>query len=263
MTVGPLLSEEDGPPVEVIGGRPGTPPGIVLVCEHASNRLPVGLDLGVTQDVLDSHAAWDPGALAVARLLAGRLDAPLVAARFSRLVVDCNRPPDARDAITTQTEVHAIPGNANLSAEQRDARVREIYLPFHACLDEQLTLASRARLRPTLVTIHSFNPTWHGQPRTVQLGLLHDSDSRLADAMLPRAEAITGLRTERNQPYAPTDGVTHTLQRHALPAGLANVMIEIRNDLIAAPGSQQRVADGLADLILRAGAMISDNHPSD
>jgi len=238
-----------GPAVEIVGqhsqGR------FVLACEHASNLVPDSIQLGVDASVLDSHAAWDPGAVMVARRLAERLDATLVAARFSRLVCDCNRPPDADDFCTVRTEIHAIPGNAGLTQAERAARSAALYTPFHDCLAGQIERRLDAGIRPILVTIHSFTPIWNGVPRAVELGLLHDRDPLLVDALLPHVMAFTGLRAARNQPYGPEHGVTHTLQRHALPLQLPNTMIEIRNDLIATPETQQRIADGLADLLVR------------
>jgi len=105
---------------------------------------------------------------------------------------------------------------------------------------------------PALVTVHSFTPVYHGRRRAVELGILHDDDSRLADAMLARAPAHTAMRTGRNDPYGPEDGVTHTLRRHALPRGLPNVMLEIRNDLIATPADQDRAAAALCALLAAA-----------
>src|SRR4051794_3028810 len=73
---------------------------IVIVCDHASNRIPAHLrDLGLAPDDLVRHIAWDPGALGVSRSLARRLDAPLVHSRVSRLVLDCNREPGLFDSV--------------------------------------------------------------------------------------------------------------------------------------------------------------------
>ncbi len=85
---------------------------VLLVCEHASQRLPERIgSLGLSPDALSSHIAWDPGALAVCRLLSAALDATLVYQRFSRLVYDCNRPPEAESAMPQTSEIFAIPGN--------------------------------------------------------------------------------------------------------------------------------------------------------
>ena len=171
----PDQSEGYGPAVEVEFADHGAP--ALLVCEHASNHVPEVLaGLGAAPETLTSHAAWDPGALALARALAVRLKAPLVAGRISRLVYDLNRDPSAPGAIPPQSEVHAIPGNKDLSAEARQARIDLVYAPFHNRL-----AAERAR-RPdlrALVTVHSFTPVYHGKTRPVEIGLLHGKDKRL------------------------------------------------------------------------------------
>lgn len=242
-----LLTVMDGPSVEVLNmsGRGA----FLVVCEHASNRLPVALgDLGLSPDLLRSHIAWDPGAMPVARALARLLDSPLVAGRFSRLAYDCNRPPEAPDAVAARSEVFDVPGNADLGDEERRGRADEIYAPFRE------TLAAEMRRRPdaAMVTVHSFTPVYKGVARAVELGVLHDADARLADAVLPRAATATGLRTERNQPYGPADGVTHTLKEHALPAGALNVMLEIRNDLLSDEASCDAMAAALAPALTAA-----------
>ena len=222
---------------------------MALVCEHASARIPDAYDgLGLAEETRLSHAAWDPGALAVAEGLSRRLDAPLVAGVVSRLVYDLNRPPESPTAMPEVSEVHRIPGNTGLTQADRTARVRTHYDPFHAGVARMLDASDRV-----LVTIHSFTPTFHGKRREVEIGVLHDADTRLADAMLARAPAPWIVR--RNDPYGPEDGVTHMLQRHGIARGLPNVMIEIRNDLIADAAGQEAMADVLAPWL---DAAVSD-----
>src|SRR5699024_8860641 len=134
-----------------------------------------------------SHAAWDPGARAVAVKLAQQLEAPMVASLVSRLVYDCNRSPEAASAMPERSEIIEIPGNRNMTVAQRAARINTVYRPF--CDAVTTLLADRqARNIPTaLITIHSFTPIFHGQPRAVEIGILHDADSHLADAMLAQA----------------------------------------------------------------------------
>ncbi len=210
---------------------------IVLVCEHASAFIPIALnDLGLSAEARHSHAAWDPGAKAVACEMARQLDAPLVASKVSRLVYDCNRPPDATSAMPERSEVFDIPGNKKLTRNDRETRVARYYTPFHDRLKQVLS----TKPDPVVVTIHSFTPIYQGIQREVEVGILHDQDTRLADAML---EAETGtFVTRRNDPYGPADGVTHTLKEHALPQGRRNVMIEIRNDLIETADAQTSMA---------------------
>lgn len=250
-----FFTEADGDPVAVenADGRSD----VLLVCEHASKRLPQRYgDMGLSQDALGSHIAWDPGALAVARLMSEGLDAALIYQRFSRLVYDCNRPPQSPAAIRDVSEIFRIPGNENLSEVERSRRTTALYMPFHGAIRAEIA-ARRARgMETVLVTVHSFTPVYFGQQRPVEIGLLHDRDSRLADPMLEAAEATGGFRVERNAPYGPADGVTHTLEVHALPAGLLNVMIEIRNDLIENETGQRVAADFLTGLLREGLARI-------
>ncbi|MAM89726.1 N-formylglutamate amidohydrolase [Allohahella sp. A8] len=230
--------------------RPEAGSQILLVCEHASNFIPDQYHgLGLNDAVLQSHVAWDPGALEVARHLSELLDARLIASAVSRLVYDCNRPPHALDAMPARSEIHDIPGNANLGDAERASRVASVYKPFKKQLKTTLQSMSGT---PIIITIHSFTPVYKGQQRTVEIGILHDRDSRLADALLQIAQQNCERIVRRNQPYGPKDGVTHTLKAHALPSHYLNVMIEIRNDLIATPHDQEAMALMLSGLLTAA-----------
>ncbi|KPF42528.1 N-formylglutamate amidohydrolase [Rhizobium sp. AAP43] len=249
-----ILAPADGEAVAVENERAaGT---VVLVCEHASHRLPISAgQLGLSEEVLVSHIAWDPGALELARLLSTRLEAALVHQRFSRLLYDCNRPPESPAAMPESSEIFEIPGNRDLAPAERYARTAAIYVPFHDRVSALLAAYVQEGRRPVVVTVHSFTPIYFGKKRDVEIGILHDTDSRLADATL--SAAISGpYRVERNAPYGPEDGVTHTLRLHALPAGHANVMIEVRNDLIANSVDQEVMADYLAGLIATAVSVV-------
>ena len=251
--MGRLIDESDleGTAAAVLHNADGNGQ-VLLVCEHAANRIPAALDnLGLDEATRLSHIAWDPGALAVAQEISCLLDARLVASTVSRLVYDCNRPPEAPGAMPGRSEVFDIPGNRNLSDTEKAARVATVYEPFRTLLAD--TIASFPA-PPVLVTIHSFTPVYQGKQRDVEIGILHDSDTRLADAMLDLAPKHTELNAQRNDPYGPGDGVTHTLKLHALPNGLMNVMIEVRNDLIATAGQQKAMAKMLAGLITDAVA---------
>ena len=223
----------------------------LILCEHAANYIPERYDgLGLAAGACESHAAWDPGARAVALRVARALRAPMVAARVSRLVYDCNRPPEAASAIPDHVEQIAVPGNAGLDAQARAERVAAVYAPFTAAVEAVIDARAAAGRPTALVTIHSFSPHWFGQPRATEIGILHDDDSRLADAMLARAPAVVPHRAvARNAPYGPTDGVTHSLRRFGLARGLPNVMIEIRNDLLAGRDGGARLADEVLALL--------------
>lgn len=230
----------------------GTSP-VVLVCEHASKAIPEMFDgLGLDPVTAESHAAWDIGAHDLAQGLSERLDAPLVAGCVSRLVYDCNRPPDAHDAIPAKSELFDIPGNAGLDDLARAQRAAQIHRPFHDAVGK--ILADHAEPR-VLVTVHSFTPVFFGRPRSVQLGFLHGTDARLAQAMLAQS-GDTGWICALNAPYGPQDGVLHTLDLHATPQGILNVMIEVRNDLISDPAGVSRAVNTLSSLLDRALAQF-------
>jgi predicted N-formylglutamate amidohydrolase len=231
---------------------------VVLVCEHASNVIPPRWgDLGLTEAQRQAHIAWDPGALGLARGLAARLGAVLVHAPVSRLVYDLNRAPDMAGAMTPRSEIHDIPGNAAISPAERAERTGAVYVPFHDALHALLMDRLARGLAPVVVTIHSFTPIWHGQPRAVEFGVIHDSDMTLPRAVLRMAQQHTALRVAMNEPYSAKDDVTHTLRVHATPYGLPNAMLEIRNDLIATPAAEAAMADRLAPVIAAAVAALT------
>lgn len=237
--------------------NPAGTASVVLVCEHAANAVPPAYGtLGLTPDLLDSHIAWDIGARDTAAALAERLDAPLVCARASRLLYDCNRPPEAPDAVPARSEVFDIPGNRDLTPEALAERARLFYEPFRTALAALLDARIAADRPPVVVTLHSFTPVYKGVPRGLDLGILHDADNRLADALLAAADSGTvagaaGLTVRRNEPYGPADGVTHTLRTQAMARGLPNVMFEIRNTLLTEPPGCRAMAERL-EALLRA-----------
>ncbi|PPJ46089.1 N-formylglutamate amidohydrolase [Rhizobium sp. KAs_5_22] len=245
-----ILTEADGEAVAVENPEGA---GICLfVCEHASRRMPERAgNLGLDSDALVSHIAWDPGALDVAKRLSGMLDGPLVYQRFSRLVYDCNRPPESPAAMPERSEIYDIPGNHGLTDAERYARTAALYVPFHDRVSAIAAARSARGQSTVIVTVHSFTPVYMGKQRDVEIGILHDEDSRLADSMLKAADGGP-YRVERNEPYGPEDGVTHSLKLHGLPDGHLNVMIEVRNDLIRDEVGQGVVADYLAELIAKA-----------
>ena len=236
----------------------------LVVCEHASNAFPAVFGaLGLTDVQRSAHIAWDPGALGLARGLAQRLDALLVHAPVSRLVYDCNRAPDTPGAIAARSEIHEVPGNAGLRPEARLGRVEAVYLPFQSALHAEVVRRLTLGPAPVIVTVHSFSPSWFGTPRAVELGVIHDADARFATAVLAAAQARTDLTAEMNAPYSAADDVTHTLRLHALPYGLLNVMLEVRNDLVADAAAEAAMADRLAPVLEAALAALASPQPTE
>ena len=174
------------------------------------------------------------------------------------MVYDCNRPPEVPSSNPAKSELIEVPGNRNLSIAERQARADAIYYPFCAAVSDVLDVRGPDTV---VVTIHSFTRVYLGKPRSVEVGLLHDSDSRLADAMLNRADMLPNREIARNEPYGPEDGVTHSLKKHALSRGLANVMIEVRNDLLRTPEDIAGMAKELLSLLrpaMKTPTMMED-----
>lgn len=225
---------------------------VLLVCDHASNALPdVLAGLGLSPAQRADHVAWDIGAHALARRLAARLDAALVAAPASRLIIDPNRALDASDLIPETADGVPVSGNVNLSQEARRARVNALHAPYHDAIDALLKARSDIR---AIVSIHSFTPVLFGEARPWHAGILHGSDARIADVLIEALSREPELTIGRNQPYAPEQGVFYTLDRHG--RGRATAMIEVRNDLIRDEAGQESWARRLAGALGAALAAL-------
>jgi predicted N-formylglutamate amidohydrolase len=239
---------QDQDVVEVIGAQSAG--AALILCEHASHAIPDVYDgLGLSAEDARSHAAWDPGARDLSLYLLAALDGTFVASRVSRLVYDCNRPPEAASAMPEKSELIEVPGNSGLTDVARSERAQTVYVPFCEAVQAQIS-ARKARGQATaLITIHSFTPVYYGVERPTEIGILHDADTALADAMLKGKAKLPHRQVDRNSPYGPEDGVTHSLQLHGLANGLPNVMIEVRNDLLQTPEDIARMGDELLTLI--------------
>jgi len=249
-----IVSTAPDLPVELVN-QTGVSP-VLLVCEHASNFIPDCFDgLGLAPSERTSHIAWDPGAETVSRHLSRLLDARLVACQVSRLVYDCNRSPEMADAIPERSEKFVIPGNRSLTRLQKKHRIDTYYQPFYDTLGLQVSSGTEA-----LVTIHSFAPIYNDRVREVEIGIIHDTDQRLADALLANT-SIGDKRLWRNRPYTADDGVTHTLKTHGTASGILNVMVEIRNDLIQTERDQFDIALALAGALHEALESLNVRQP--
>src|SRR3977135_1576151 len=111
-----LLDRAEVPPVRednVTGRSP-----FLLTCDHYGRLIPRVLgDLGLPESELTRHIAWDIGIAGVAEALSRPLDAHLIVQRYSRLVIDCNRPPHVASSIPRISEATTISGNEGISRE--------------------------------------------------------------------------------------------------------------------------------------------------
>jgi predicted N-formylglutamate amidohydrolase len=232
--------------------RDGAPSAYVVVCDHAGQRIPRALNqLGLAEADLQRHIAWDIGALGVARKLSAELDATVVWQNYSRLVIDCNRPLSSAALIIECSEATDIPGNQNPEVGARALRIQEVYTPYHDAITRVLDAHEAAHLASIFVSVHSFTPVYLGQSRPWQLGLLFGDDARLGNALLKCVRADGDLCVGENEPYR-IDGKDQTLPEHALRRGFANILFEIRQDLIATPAAQAQWGSRLANLLRRA-----------
>lgn len=250
------MSDETEKPV-VIFNPEGTSP-FVLVCDHASRRIPAQYgDMGLTEAERISHIAWDPGALAVSEQLVTLLDAPLVASTVSRLVIDANRDTAAPNLIWTLSEATRIAANENLSDEEREFRIKAYHQPYHEAIDQVLAARKSIGRNAILVCVHSFTPVFLGQSRPWPIGLIHGKNTHftraLRDALI--AEEPT-LNVGWNEPYAALNGVTLTLEKHGDGRGIPSTMIEIRNDEIGMPEGVTLWAERLANSLETARQAI-------
>jgi len=229
-----LQAEDEPGPFELINleGRSE----LVLLCDHASNRVPASLNnLGLSDEQLTSHIGWDPGAAVLAKALAERLDAPLLLSNYSRLVIDCNRPPTAADSIPTTSDGTVIPGNAALSTEEAQLRRSSLFDPYHDAIAQLLDARDTRATR--LLSIHSFTPSLAGFERPWSVGVCYrpDVDWAAPDARWA-AQWLAALRarfTESvgdNQPYEIEQHIDYTLPFHGEARQLPGIMLEIRQD---------------------------------
>ncbi len=241
-----LLGRDDPDPVEVV--RADGTSSVLLLCEHAGRAVPASLaGLGLNAVDMDKHIAWDIGAEATARHLSDLLDAPLVLQRYSRLVIDTNRPLSAPDCIPEISDGTVVPGNAGLDHSARAQRYDAIHRPLHDTVAAMLDARAAAGRPGALVTIHSYTPVFEGQARAMSIGILHNRDARLALAL---NAALTQIAPEDvialNAPYIVDDDSDYAIPVHGEQRGIPHALIEIRNDEIAGAAGQQLWAARLA-----------------
>lgn len=227
VTILPLLGPDEPPPFELVNAQGSS--SAVLVCDHASNRIPqrVG-NLGLDAGQLSEHIAWDPGAAEVARILSAQLNAPLLLSGYSRLVIDCNRPLDNAESIAEQSAGVLVPGNRGLSPQEREQRINALFRPYHDAIDRLLD--ERCQRPCLLLSIHSFTPILNGQPRPWHIGVSCWRDRRLAALLLGALTRRGNVIVGDNQPYPIEADVDYTIPVHGDVRGIPSAMIEIRQD---------------------------------
>lgn len=243
-----------GDPDPVGHERAGATTPFLIACDHADNVLPSKLcATSLGEQDLGRHIGWDIGALGVAQGLSALLDAELIYQRYSRLVIDCNRPPHVPGAFVTESDLTPVDFNANLSAPEMAARVAEIFHPYHARIAASLSERLKRGAPPVFLAIHSYTP--HHQalpgPRPWPVSLLFNRHPALAHAMKPHLERIDGIGgpVGLNVPYEVSDLSDYAIPIHAERNGLLSVEVEVRQDLIVTKEGQALWAQHLASAL--------------
>jgi len=216
--------------------------GILIVSDHASNRVPDDIDLGIDPALLGEHVALDIGVATIAERMVAQSGVAAFLGNVSRLVCDFNREEESPGLIPHSSDGHAVPGNL-FDLAGREARIERFYRPYHDALANLLEQAPPK----LIVSLHSFTPNLKSRPeeqRPWQVGVLYNRDDRAARLAIPLLLA-EGLIVGDQQPYSGTL-LNATMNRHAEARGLPYVGIEVRQDLIADPAGQAEWAGRLA-----------------
>lgn len=242
-----MIRSHEPPPFEIV--RPDGESRVLIVCDHASNRIPEALgDLGLAPGAIDTHIGWDIGAANVARRLSELLDATLVLSSYSRLVIDMNRPPSVPSAIPEVSGGVPVPRNVGISDEERRTRIATFFVPYHteiaARLEERLRHPRWAN--PVLLAIHSFTPELLGQKRPWPIGLLYGKDTRLAHAFRDFFRRDPALLVGDNEPYRVSAETDYTIPVHGEALGIWHTAFEIRQDGVADAAGQRAWAERIA-----------------
>lgn len=243
-----LRPDSDPPAVEVINADTTTP--VLLICDHASYRLPASFSGGGLSEVDRArHIAWDIGAADVTRHMAQRLSATAVFAGYSRLVVDCNRHPHDPTLMPSVSDGTAVSFNAAISEADRQARLDAFYRPYHDEIAAQLSRLSARAPAPAVLSIHSCTPQLNGRFRPWQIGICWERDRRMAGPVLANLERRGDLIVGDNEPYALESREDYSVPRHALSRGWPHLQVEFRQDLIDTPAGAERYAEILLDAL--------------
>lgn len=260
-----LLKVGDPPPFNIYNA--GGKSRCIIVCDHASNAIPSALDqLGLEDAELQSHIAWDIGALNVARLIADRLDAVVVSSGFSRLVIDNNRYPHDPTSIIEISDGVKVPGNILLPPDDAEIRKLEVFEPYHRAIEDQILKKIAAGVEPILLSIHSMAKEMNGVQREWPISVQSYDDKRLSADILDNLRTICEFPVGDNEPYRlePSD---YTVFEHAVSRQALHVQTEFRQDCVASDhGAEQLAAHYCAaivpilehpDLVARAAAKIT------
>lgn len=254
-----LLGPDEPPAVVTLRPQGSSP--FLLVSDHAGRRIPRALgDLGVSENELRRHIAWDVGIEPVVRFMADELNAHAIMQPYSRLVIDCNRPFLADSSVAKVSESTPVPGNVKITEDAIAARRREIFAPYHDAITAELDRRQREGLPAFLVAMHSFTPVYKGVSRPWHSGVLYNRDSRFAAFVLRLLREEVEMTVGDNEPYTVSDDTDYTIPVHGEQRGLPHVAIEIRHDLIETEADQRAWAQRMCRVLVEAKRLRDESY---
>ncbi len=232
--------------------RVGSAPYFVF-CDHAANAIPAEMNgLGMPDDLLATHIAWDIGAGALAAALSEKLDGALFTCGFSRLIIDPNRALDSNGLIPATSDQIPVPGNQMLACAARQDRIERFHIPYHDRLSTALDVFEAAHAHPLIISVHTFTNRLMGSAddRPWKVGLLWREDEQSAKGMIRHLEEATDWAIGDNEPYD-ARVFNYSIDRHVGPRGLAHLTIEVRQDIVGTQSDIVRLAAILSDCVFK------------
>lgn len=225
---------------------------LLIVCDHASNFVPAEYKkLGLTDSELARHIGWDIGAAAIAELLSERFDSPALLCGTSRLVIDCNRQLNCFDLIPPISDATVIPGNQDISLQERQSRIDRFFQPYHDAIEAMI-----GRRQPSIfLSVHSMADRMKGIARPWPIALSSFEDRSLVDPLLAALRDRREYSVGDNEPYSLDPTVDYTTPYHAIRRGLRHLQVEFRQDEIESEDGQKLWAGRFGDAMERAGLL--------
>ncbi|MEM7433922.1 MAG: N-formylglutamate amidohydrolase [Myxococcota bacterium] len=214
---------------------------VVLTCEHAGSALPAPWSWPEADlRLIGTHWSCDLGADSLTRNLAEALGAPAVVSRFTRLLVDPNRPLDSDTLFRSEADGLPVELNTSITTADRERRIREYYQPYHAAAT-QMVQRSDAEI---VFGIHTFTRLYEGDARSIELGVLFDYEEHLGNALVAHLQDA-GFVAAANQPYSGKAGLAYSPVLHAQQFDRRALEIEARQDLVVEPDFAARLVVAL------------------
>ena len=243
-----LLGSKDPAPFSIVNADSSS--NLLFTSDHNGSAIPTKLkNLGVPLNELRRHVAYDIGIDAVAHALSARFNATLIAANYSRLVIDCNRHPGSAGSIPSVSDNTVVPGNKNLSDDDIKSTEDEIFDAYHSSVGNRISIMRSENKNPILISLHSFTPVIGGQFRPWEIGILFKDDERLSAPLINKLREQKDLNIGDNKPYSGSEPAGYTVDHHVEPLSLPSVAVEFRQDLIEFESGAVRWANIFGDAL--------------